>query len=170
MFREIWADSKKRNLFIILMALVVIVIVLASLLVVNIIKNQDDVGTDSGAITDEKDIIDDKILEAITRFSQYQSLDELIHYTNIQLANAKTDEEKAAIYIDRAREFYFRMKNSDVDLSKEVLSDSYEAEKIYPTSESAWRIYMYENAFGSKEKAEEYLEISKERGHKLGGG
>ena len=45
-----------------------------------------------------------------------------------------------------------------------ILSDAYNAEKLNPTIWTAYNIYNYENDFGSKEKAEEYLDISKKRG------
>lgn len=80
----------------------------------------------------------------------------------------------SSLYAARAGEAYNLLENgggnNDGICFAQILADAYEAERLNPTVETAYNIYIYESSFGNIERAFEYLDIAEERGLLSSGG
>ena len=144
----------RKGLIFLLGLLVMLIIGLVIGIIVVRIRNTEDEYSQEETVEEyekEKELLEKEQIERI------------IKETDEKLVNAKTDEERAYLYSSRAGNLYNYTYGSN-GYSEMILSDAYNAEKLNPTIWTAYNIYNYENDFGSKEKAEEYLDISKKRG------
>ena len=92
-------------------------------------------------------------------------MDSYIRSIDEQVAKLKTNQEKANLYSTRAGDLYnYRLSNNSDKYNSEILNSAYKAESIYPTARTAYQIYLYESEIGSKETAEQYYKLSKDRG------
>lgn len=144
---------------------VMIVGLVVGIVVVNVQGGGEDVMVDeSGQIIDEYS--EDEIEEDYVR----PALEEYMAEMEEKISLAKTDEEKAELYLSRAGELYLRQQLEEGDFSGMILADVYMAESIKPTIDTAYDIYVYEDEFGDIEKAEQYLKLAEERGLTYDGG
>lgn len=90
----------------------------------------------------------------------------LIATTDEMIRSTDDAEMKSDIYAMRAGVLY-NMDDGVEKYSAQILSDVYNAEECYPTGQTAYLIYYYENIFGDPAVAEKYLKIAEERGMTL---
>lgn len=97
-----------------------------------------------------------------------KDMEGLIELTNKQLEATDDVETKAVIYASRAGMLYdFDVEEGASRYKDQVLFDVYKAEEFYPTGDTAYLIYVYEQAYGNDTVAEEYLKIAEERGEAI---
>ncbi len=97
------------------------------------------------------------------------SAEEYISEMEKKINESSSSEEKAEFHSIRAATLYNRQKNGEGNFTGQIFSDAYAAEFLSPTASSAYEIYCYEDEFGDKSKAEEYLDKAKERGMEIDG-
>ena len=152
---------QKGNLWlIVLLAVLAIMIVglVIGIIVINVTKDSSEQA--GGGETEEVDTSE--------QFSAEQ-IKSVIEETDRAISEAGANEEKAAIYADRAGQL-FNLSHGGGGYVEMILSDAYKAEELAPTAYTAYYIYVYEDAFGNSEKAEEYLRIAQARGFIEGNG
>ncbi|MBR1795830.1 hypothetical protein IJ765_01025 [Candidatus Saccharibacteria bacterium] len=109
----------------------------------------------------------EEIRESINPIFKEQGALMAIQEYEDQIYDAKTDEEKAMLYSERAKALHEWLIATGENYHTLILEDAYKAEKLNPTWETAYDIYRYETLFGSTEKAAEYAALAKERNPKL---
>ena len=116
----------------------------------------------------------EKEIERVTQFNGWEDyiankdMEGLIEFTNKEIEATDEAEVKAIIYASRAGVLYsFDAENENDEYKAQILSDVYSAEEYYPTGDTAYLIYMYEQAYGNTVVAEDYLKIAEERGKKI---
>ena len=127
-------------------------------------------------VVGDKNSVDDveKEIERVTQFNGWEDyiankdMEGLIEFTNKEIEATDEAEVKAIIYASRAGVLYsFDAENENDEYKAQILSDVYSAEEYYPTGDTAYLIYMYEQAYGNTVVAEDYLKIAEERGKKI---
>ncbi len=89
----------------------------------------------------------------------------LIEMTDRQIESTDDNEVKSIIYATRANILYgFDIGDDNADYGAQVLSDIHNAEECYPTGDSAYMVYVYEQEYGDTAVAEKYLKLAEERG------
>lgn len=106
----------------------------------------------------------EEALEFLADYINTDAPETLIEATDRALAAATNDRVKADIYMIRANALFNYNAVNDNKYIEQMLDSAYKAEDLFPTSQSAYRIYTGEKIMGDKEKAEEYLEKAKDRG------
>lgn len=128
-------------------------------------------GEPTEVVFGEGDINDyETIIGYFHEITEYQGEKEALKYLNekITLADKKASKTARAKYHNE-RAFYLYMNHvfgkekSDSNTKKLILEDAYLAEKLSPDYETARNIAMYEDDFGSKNKAAEYEQKAEER-------
>lgn len=140
-------------------ALLLIVVICAVAVVVTTMSKNDSV--DVGVEEPEYG----GVLDSWGEYVANKDMEGLVELTNKQLDATSDAETKAVIYSARAGALYsFDVEEGSDKYKDQILSDAYKAEETYPTSDTAYLIYMYEQAYGNTAVAEEYLKIAEERG------
>ena len=157
---------ENRGLVILLGALGIVIIgLVVGIVVVKLQSSDNTVIVDGNDQTvDEYDT--DEIEEEYIR----PTVEEYMAEMEERISSAETDEEKAELYLSRAGELYIRQQTGEGDFSEAILEDAYMAERINPTMDTAYDIYVYESEFGDDKKAEQYLKLAEERGLVYEGG
>lgn len=148
----------RRNLGGLLMALCgVIAVLVIAIVIVAIIQNNttDEDTTEGDFYEDVSEIEKEEELEA--------GADELIGYMDELIENAKSNEEKADLYLERAADLYNMQMNEEGDFAEMILSDARKAEELFPTIQSALDLYTYESEFGNPDEANKYYNLAVER-------
>lgn len=146
--------NSDRGLASLLLGLVVVIVCLT---VINLVVNYNRGGSSDNSET----VTSDDDSEQLARVNEEK--DRIIKETNEALSEAHTDEEKSELYAQRAGDLY-NLSLGYGGMQEEVLVAAYEAERLHPTAETAYYIYIFEDYYGDKEKAAKYLEIAEERG------
>lgn len=147
------ANRQNRRLVIFLAVLIVVIICLAvSIFVVSKNKLGSDLQTEETAEGEQLEELVSKKEEII------KSIEE-------ELSRTETDEERAVLYSREAGELFNLSGGSDF-AKEEILASAYEAERLHPTAQTAYRLAVFESTFGNKAKADEYLSIAESRGIK----
>lgn len=147
-------NSSNKKLKFLLAVLLMAIIGFAGGIITASIINQNS------RISEEK--IQDLVLEGRATTSQ---LEQYISDFDKRIARAETKEEKAELYSERGSNLYNYIDlNENETIKNQVFADAYLAEELNPTVDTAVNIYYYENEYGSKERAEHYLQEAKNRG------
>ena len=117
--------------------------------------------TGSGSNDGSEAAIDEENSGQLARVNEEK--ERIIKETDEALSGARTDEEKSELYAQRAGDLY-NLSLGHGGMQEEVLAAAYEAERLHPTAETAYYIYIFEDYYGDKEKAAKYLEIAEARG------
>lgn len=144
--------SSKRSLLILLSVLSFVICAIVVGIVVVINNNKFIINTPEEAST------------YLADYMEADNPDGFIEAGDRALAVATNDDVKAYIYLMRSSMLFNYNINSDNQYLEQMLSDAYSAENLSPTAQSAYRISVCEEVSGNKEKAEEYLNIAKDRG------
>ena len=92
----------------------------------------------------------------------------LIETSNKQIELTSDNEVISDIYTTRAGVLYgFDLEDDSVDYGVQILSDIHSAEECYPTGDSAYMVYVYEQIYGDVVVADEFLKIAEERGETI---
>ena len=91
-------------------------------------------------------------------------LDNYINEMEEKIQSAGTNEEKAELLMERAKGTYDICSGRFEEYKDIILSDTYTAEQISPSAESAYLIYKFESELRNEDFANQYLELARERG------
>ena len=129
-----------RSLIVILAVLVLVIIGLVIGIIIRINSNNNQNNIANGDISKFIDEIDRKI------------------------AQANSVEEKASLYVEKINTVYDK---SNGELSEEdirmLISDAYILEKIEPSVNSAYTVYLMEQELGDESKAKIYYDLYQQR-------
>ena len=151
--------GSNRGLWVLLGGLGCIICVLVMVLVMVIKGRSAETGVRAGD-SEQPALVDDW-----GEYIDSEDADGLIELTNRQIESADDDEIISDIYASRAGVLYnFDATNDSNKYGPQILSDIYNAEEYYPTEQTAYLIYVYEQVYGDPVVAEEYLNIAEERG------
>lgn len=116
-------------------------------------------------ISDEKQSEIDAYMDEVWAILQESGPDTYIETYQQKIDSESNKYIKAQYYLNRAASLYTYDTNEDNSFahSEQILSDAYNAEKLYPDANSAYAIFSYEAEFGDDEKANEYEKIADER-------
>lgn len=116
-------------------------------------------------ISDEKQSEIDTYMDKMWDILQESGPDTYINTYQQKIDSESNKYIKAQYYLNRAASLYTydTNENNSFTHSKQILSDAYDAEKLYPDTNSAYAIFTYEAEFGDDEKANEYEKIANER-------
>ena len=106
----------------------------------------------------------EEAVEYVWEYVENEDTEGFIDATERAINGAKTDEVKADIYSIRAGELYNLAASGDEQYLDMIKNDLYNAEKLNPTANTAYSIYMYESEFGNLDVGEQYLRLAKDRG------
>ena len=93
------------------------------------------------------------------------TVDDYLEWIDEQISNTTDPEEKANLYMGGSIQLSNFQVQDGANYSEKILEYAYKAEELYPSAQSAYLIYSFENKFGNKEVADEFLNIAKERGY-----
>ena len=162
-----WGKDKQKIMTWVMGGALLVVVMVCAAAVVVLVANKNRSSVDVGVEESEQGSIFDSWGEYITN----KDMDGLIEFTNKQIEATDDAETKAMIYESRAGVLYsFDAENENDEYKAQILSDVYSAEEYYPTGDTAYLIYMYEQAYGNTVVAEEYLKIAEERGETISPG
>ena len=158
--------SRKSNTkgWLVVLACMSLVICLLVVAIVVVINNrpavEHPVETDSDSNIGEGTIFDD--------WGEYianNDMKGLIEMTDKAIQTTDDIEKKAVLYASRAGVLYnYDIENRSSEYSAQILADVYSAEELYPSGNTAYLIYYYEQEFGNDAVAKEYLKVAEERG------
>ena len=119
----------------------------------------------SPPISDEKQSEIDAYMDKVWDILQESGPDTYINTYQQKIDSESSKYIKAQYYLNRAASLYTydTNENNSFAHSAQILSDAYDAEKLYPDTNSAYAIFSYEAEFGDDEKANEYEKIANER-------
>ena len=154
--------KKKKNGLKLVLAILIILIIALSIGIWFLVQNNKEGNQE----TENEETSDtQEVLEFSDEEYEEYTAENYIKWVNNDIEETTDLEEKASLYMDLAGQLYNFQLSGEGDYKDIILESSYKAESIYPTSNSAYNIYMFESEFGNKEKALEYLNIAKERGY-----
>lgn len=149
------SSEKRKILYGILAILCITALILGVIIVVKILNNQPQIAETQNATSAETQ-------EAETSNAE---LDNYIREMEEKIQTARTNEEKAELYLERSMEIANGCIKQCESYYKIALSDAYKAEETYPSAESAWLIFNFEILSGEDEQiAEQYRKLAEERG------
>lgn len=127
-------------------------------------KTTDNNSLDS-SISDEKQSEIDTYMDKMWDILQKSGPDTYINTYQQKIDSESNKYIKAQYYLNRAASLYTydTNENNSFAHNAQILSDAYDAEKLYPDANSAYAIFTYEAEFGDDEKANEYEKIANER-------
>ena len=116
-------------------------------------------------ISDEKQSEIDAYMDEMWAILQESGPDKFISTYQKKIDSESNKYIQAQYYLNRAVSLYTYDTDKDNSFahSRQILSDAYNAEKLYPDANSAYAIFSYEAEFGDDEKANEYEKIANER-------
>lgn len=116
-------------------------------------------------LSDEKQSEIDAYMDEVWAILQESGPDTYIETYQQKIDSESNKYVKAQYYLNRAVSLYTYDTNEENSFahSEQILSDAYNAEKLYPDANSAYAIFSYEAEFGDDEKANEYEKIADER-------
>ena len=115
--------------------------------------------------TNDRDVtfVMEEVLETLDK----KGTDAFISDVTKRVKKLETNEDRAVIYSRRAGVLFNLVQNGESQYINQLLEDAHAIEEITPSGESAYRLCMYENAFGSKDVGKEFCKLANERGMRL---
>ena len=169
------AKSKKLP-YVLLMIIVALLMLGGGIFIgVNLVKSNDTIAESEAQettndslnvpLSDEKRSEIDAYMDEVWAILQESGPDTYIETYQQKIDSESNKYVKAQYYLDRAVSLYTYDTNEENSFahSEQILSDAYNAEKLYPDANSAYAIFSYEAEFGDDEKANEYEKIADER-------
>ena len=86
-----------------------------------------------------------------------------INFYQSHIDKSDNDIEKSLLYTQRAVTLGATCAES---CAAQILKDVYTAEELAESGDTAFDIYYYENLYGDKDKAQQYLELARQRNPK----
>lgn len=106
----------------------------------------------------------EEAVEYVWKYVKNEDTEGFIDAAERAINGAKTDEVKADIHSIRAGELYNLAASGDEQYLDIIKKDLYDAERLHPTANTAYGIYIYESEFGDPDTGEQYLRLARDRG------
>lgn len=170
------AKSKKLLYALLLMIIIALLMLGVGIFIgLNLVKSNDTIAESEAQettndslnvpLSDEKQSEIDAYMDEVWAILQESGPDTYIETYQQKIDSESNKYVKAQYYLNRAVSLYTYDTNEENSFahSEQILSDAYNAEKLYPDANSAYAIFSYEAEFGDDEKANEYEKIADER-------
>lgn len=169
------AKSKKLPYVLLMIIVALLMLGVGIFIGLNLVKSNDTIAESEAQettndslnvpLSDEKRSEIDAYMDEVWAILQESGPDTYIETYQQKIDSESNKYVKAQYYLDRAVSLYTYDTNEENSFahSEQILSDAYNAEKLYPDANSAYAIFSYEAEFGDDEKANEYEKIADER-------
>lgn len=169
------AKSKKLPYVLLMIIVALLMLGVGIFIGLNLVKSNDTIAESEAQkttndslnlpISDEKQSETDAYMDEVWAILQESGPDTYIETYQQKIDSESNKYVKAQYYLNRAVSLYTYDTNEENSFahSEQILSDAYNAEKLYPDANSAYAIFSYEAEFGDDEKANEYEKIADER-------
>lgn len=169
------AKSKKLPYVLLMIIVALLMLGVGIFIGLNLVKSNDTIAESeaqkttndslNAPLSDEKQSEIDAYMDEVWAILQESGPDTYIETYQQKIDSESNKYVKAQYYLNRAVSLYTYDTNEGNSFahSEQILSDAYNAEKLYPDANSAYAIFSYEAEFGDDEKANEYEKIADER-------
>lgn len=169
------AKSKKLPYVLLMIIVALLMLGVGIFIGLNLVKSNDTIAESeaqkttndslNAPLSDEKQSEIDAYMDEVWAILQESGPDTYIETYQQKIDSESNKYVKAQYYLNRAVSLYTYDTNEENSFahSEQILSDAYNAEKLYPDANSAYAIFSYEAEFGDDEKANEYEKIADER-------
>lgn len=169
------AKSKKLPYVLLMIIVALLMLGVGIFIGLNLVKSNDTIAESEAQettndslnvpLSDEKQSEIDAYMDEVWAILQESGPDTYIETYQQKIDSESNKYVKAQYYLNRAVSLYTYDTNEENSFahSEQILSDAYNAEKLYPDANSAYAIFSYEAEFGDDEKANEYEKIADER-------
>lgn len=169
------AKSKKLPYVLLMIIVALLMLGVGIFIGLNLVKSNDTIAESeaqkttndslNAPLSDEKQSEIDAYMDEVWVILQESGPDTYIETYQQKIDSESNKYVKAQYYLNRAVSLYTYDTNEGNSFahSEQILSDAYNAEKLYPDANSAYAIFSYEAEFGDDEKANEYEKIADER-------
>jgi hypothetical protein len=169
------AKSKKLPYVLLMIIVALLMLGVGIFIGLNLVKSNDTIAESEAqettndslnvSLSDEKQSEIDAYMDEVWAILQESGPDTYIETYQQKIDSESNKYVKAQYYLNRAVSLYTYDTNEENSFahSEQILSDAYNAEKLYPDANSAYAIFSYEAEFGDDEKANEYEKIADER-------
>ena len=169
------AKSKKLPYVLLMIIVALLMLGVGIFIGLNLVKSNDTIAESEAQettndslnvpLSDEKQSEIDTYMDEMWAILQESGPDTYIETYQQKIDSESNKYVKAQYYLNRAVSLYTYDTNEGNSFahSEQILSDAYNAEKLYPDANSAYAIFSYEAEFGDDEKASEYEKIADER-------
>ena len=169
------AKSKKLPYVLLMIIVALLMLGVGIFIGLNLVKSNDTIAESEAqettndslnvSLSDEKQSEIDAYMDEVWAILQESGPDTYIETYQQKIDSESNKYVKAQYYLNRAVSLYTYDTNEGNSFahSEQILSDAYNAEKLYPDANSAYAIFSYEAEFGDDEKASEYEKIADER-------